>query len=108
MENNEKRVKEVMTQEEFFGQVLGELAAIRCVCANLERKMLSHDSKYVYSDNTSVTECGLSARSENALVRNGITKVGQLRKVEDTELKELDGVGIKSYTEIRDFKCKCL
>lgn len=49
---------------------------------------------------TDILDLGLSNRAYNALVRNGIRTIEELKKLSDDQLKNLDGLGAKSLEEI--------
>jgi DNA-directed RNA polymerase subunit alpha len=53
-------------------------------------------------DNTSIEELELSVRSTNALKLAGVKTVGELRRVNETELKDFKNMGITSVIEVKD------
>ena len=52
--------------------------------------------------NLPIEELGLSARTANALVNNGIKNLKQLVDLTETQLKELKGFGSKALEEVKD------
>lgn len=51
---------------------------------------------------TSVEDLGLSARTANALLNNGIKTVGDLATLGENELREMKGFGSKALDEVKD------
>ena len=49
-----------------------------------------------------IEELGLSARTANALVNNGIKNLSQLVGLSETQLKDLKGFGSKALEEVKD------
>ncbi|MBQ7802964.1 DNA-directed RNA polymerase subunit alpha [Candidatus Saccharibacteria bacterium] len=52
------------------------------------------------NDTLPIEELGLSARTANALVNNGIKTVGELAAIPQANLKELKGFGAKAFDEV--------
>lgn len=51
---------------------------------------------------TPIEDLGLSARTANALVNNGIKTIGDLATLGETELREMKGFGSKALDEVKD------
>ncbi|MBQ6130288.1 DNA-directed RNA polymerase subunit alpha [Candidatus Saccharibacteria bacterium] len=49
-----------------------------------------------------VEDLGLSARTTNALINNGIKTLGQLKNIPEAQLRELKGFGSKAYDEVQE------
>lgn len=53
-------------------------------------------------NNTTIEELELSVRSTNALKKAGIDTVGKLRKMNETQLRDLKNMGITSVEEVKE------
>lgn len=50
---------------------------------------------------TKITDLGLSSRTVNALLNNGIKTIGGLKRLSDLKLSEIKGLGSKGFDEIK-------
>jgi DNA-directed RNA polymerase subunit alpha len=64
------------------------------------------DSSVQVSEGDDLQALGLSNRSYNALIKNGITKQAQLVGMTEEQLKNMEGLGDKSITEILEVVAK--
>ena len=57
--------------------------------------------------NASVASLGLAVKTQNALYRCGIDRIGQLTELTPTELLSVPGIGTKAYAAILDALDEC-
>ena len=72
-----------------------------------KRKYLIEEEKRkknrrMLSDSSSINELGLTVRAYNCLYKFGIRTVGEARNLNDDELKKIENLGKKTFSEIKE------
>ena len=86
--------------EELLKSINDNLTCIRVRLDDLSKKLDEEKVPPLPFDDTRISDCGFSNRVLHALANAGIQTLGELRKLTNRDIKNIQNIGELSYKEI--------